>query len=146
MKRRGIRFFAVAAALIAVLFVSLILGAGRENRVFAVGNARAESGLERLRGTLSHLIDPILPLLLEERTTYAPGFREEAFRALRNGMTETDIRQALGDPLSTRSLADGRKILYYSEQATPTDNYLMRLVILDGPGRLLERHAEFYID
>ena len=133
-------------ALIAVLFASLILGVAGQEGVYAVGNERAEPSLEGLRSILSRLIDPILPLFLEKRTTYAPGFREEAFRSLRAGLTEKDVRQALGAPLSERVLADGRKILYYSEQATPTANYLMRLLVLDGQGRLLERHAEFYVD
>lgn len=131
--------------LIAVL-VALLLVVGRGQRVYAVGNERAEPSLEGLRSVLSRLVDPILPLFLEEHTTYAPGFKEEAFRSLRAGMTEKDVQQALGAPLSDRVLADGRRILYYSEQATPTANYFMRLVVLDGQGRLLERHAEFYVD
>lgn len=130
----------------AVLLASLMVGVGRGQRVYAIGNERAEPSLEGLRSVLSRIVDPILPLFLEEHTTYAPGFKEEAFRSLRAGMTEKDVRQALGAPLSDRVLADGRKILYYSDQATPTANYFLRLVVLDGQGRFLERHAEFYVD
>ena len=115
-----------------------MVGVGGGHRVYAVGNEGAEPNLEGLRSWLSRLVDPILPLFLEEHTTYAPGFREQAFRSLRAGMTEKDVRQALGAPLSDRVLADGRKVQCYSEQATPTANYFMRLVVLDGQGRLRE--------
>lgn len=140
------RWYYMVGAVLAVLVASLTLGIGDEERVYAVGNARADSNLERLRSVLSRLIDPILPLFLEEHTTYASGFTEEAFRSLKAGQSEQDVRRALGAPLSERLLADGRKILYYSEQATPTANYYMRLVVLDAQGRLVERHSQFYLD
>src|SRR5262245_15246690 len=146
VKGRGMRVYAASAAFIAVLVVSARAGVGRAQGAYAVGNERADSSLERLRSALSRLVDPILPLFLEEQTTYPPGFREESFRSLSAGMTEMDVRQALGAPLSDRMLADGRRILYYSEQATPTANYFLRLVVFDGQGRLQERHAEFYVD
>ena len=102
--------------------------------------------MDRLRGTLSRLIDPILPLLFEERTTYVAGFSEEAFHALPAGSNEEVVRRSLGHPLSVRELADGRRILYYSQQASPRVNYVVRNIVLDAQGRLIERHAEFYLD
>lgn len=129
-----------------VLLASVMLGFGLGPEVYAIDEPNQESSLGWLRSILRRLMDPILPLILHERTRYAGGFREEAFRALTPGMGEKEVRQALGDPLSLRRLTDGRTVMYYSEQVAPTDNYLIRNVVLDAKGRLIERHAEFYVD
>jgi hypothetical protein len=43
------------------------------------------------------------------------------------------------------TLVQGRAF-YYSEQVGPRDNYLVRNLLFDQQGRLLGRHAEFYVD
>lgn len=116
-------------------------------QVYDLNDARPATGLNRVkRAVLGSAMQVILPIIYDEKTRYAPGYREEAFRSLKPGMSEEEVRKLLGEPLSRRTIPDGRTVLYYSEQATPTDNYLMRNLVFDDQGRLLERRAEFYVD
>ena len=93
-----------------------------------------------------YVAEAILPYISSERTAYAPGFREEVFRSLKKGISEEDVRRALGEPLLKRTFPDGQRIFYYSQQGTPRDNYLVRNVVFDAQGRLLALHTEFYVD
>jgi hypothetical protein len=116
-------------------------------QVYDLNHPRPATGFERAqRAVLGPVVQLILPVIYDERTRYAPGYQEEVFRSLKPGVGEEEARKLLGEPLSKRTLADGRRILYYSEQQTPTDNYLMRTLVFDGQGHLLERHSEFYVD
>jgi hypothetical protein len=92
------------------------------------------------------MAEVVLPLLLDENTRYARDYRENIFRALKPGTTEASVHEKLGEPLARRSLPDGETVWYYSEQATATDNYLLRNVVFDGQGRLLRKVTEFYVD
>ena len=140
-----------AAAVVVVLVVatgvwaaSSVIGRGH---VYDLNRSEPASGFEKVKRAVAFQIgEVVLPLIYEEHTKYAAGYREEAFWSLTPGMSEQEVRQALGDPLSRRPIRDGRWVLYYSEQATATDNYWMRNLIMDERGRLLERRAEFYVD
>jgi len=45
----------------------------------------------------------LFPLIEKHDTQYAPGYREEIFRGLALGITETEVARLLGQPLLTKS-------------------------------------------
>jgi hypothetical protein len=88
----------------------------------------------------------LLPLFYSHDTQYAARYREEAFRAVKAGATEEDIRTALGDPLDKTRLEDGRVMWHYTKPGPKTQDFLVRIVEFDAAGRVLRTHAEFYVD
>lgn len=88
----------------------------------------------------------LLPLLYSHDTQYAALYREEAFRAVKPGATEEEIRTALGDPLDKTRLEDGRFMWHYTEPGPKTQDFLVRIVEFDAARRVLRTHAEFYVD
>lgn len=98
------------------------------------------------RGVKGWLANLILPIVYDEKTRYAPGYSEVAFDALSYGSTEGDVLKALGPPLSRREISGDRVILHYSEQLSQTDNYLVRNLVFDAGGRLIDRRRYFYVD
>lgn len=53
----------------------------------------------------------ILPLIEEHDSKYAPGYREEVFRALALGATGAGVARLLGRPLLTKQFSDGSTCL-----------------------------------
>jgi outer membrane protein assembly factor BamE (lipoprotein component of BamABCDE complex) len=88
----------------------------------------------------------LLPLLYSHDTRYAALYREEAFRSVRPGVTEEEIRTALGDPLEKTRLEDGRFMWHYTKPGPKTQDFLVRIVEFDAARRVLRIHAEFYVD
>lgn len=88
----------------------------------------------------------VAPLIFAENTKYAPGYNEAKFRSISRGVSKANVRARLGDPLATRTFADGETVWYYSEQAAATDNYFVRNVAFDRDGRVVRTFAEFYLD
>lgn len=144
MKRKIVRR-AVLMVVVLVAWAGGVLGwlAFSGTLVYDLNDPRPATPFERV---LRYAIQPLLPLIYDERTKYAAGYTEEGFRSLKAGASEGEVLKVLGEPLSRREIASGRTIFYYSEQATPRDNYLVRNLVFDGQGRLLEHHAEFYVD
>lgn len=137
---------AVAFAVLAILATGVVLAVQAED-VYDLNDPQSVTAWQKARRLTARYLGPVLlPLIYDEHTTYAPGFSEEAFRSLKAGMLEEDVRKALGDPLTRRTISGGRSVLYYSQQTTSRDNYLVRTVVIDAQGRLLDRHAEFYVD
>lgn len=140
---------AALAVALAVPATWLLEAASRREHSYDLQGTRLadESGYSRAkRSFLFSLGQTILPIVCRERTVYAPGYREESFRSLKLGTSESELRRVLGEPLLRRAFPDGVTVLYYSKQATGTDNYLLRNVVLDANGRCLERQMEFYVD
>jgi hypothetical protein len=139
---------AAVAVVLLVLATGVVLALvfpGEE--VYNLDAPQPATAWQKTRRLVARRVGPVLlPFIYHERTTYAPGFREEAFRSLTVGMSEKDVRKALGEPLARRDIGGGRSVLYYSQQATSRDNYLVRNLVFDAQGRLLERRAEFYVD
>jgi outer membrane protein assembly factor BamE (lipoprotein component of BamABCDE complex) len=144
---------------IALIVVLLIVLVGTGVVVFALSSrshvyiydltgSAPTSSFDRLKQSTigRYASQAVLRLIYSERTRYAPGFNEKAFQSLKPGTAESEVRRALGEPLLKRTFPDGRVVFYYSEQATPHDNYLVRNVVFDAQGRLLAVHAEFYVD
>ena len=143
-------------ALIVVLVI-VLLGAGvvvfalsgrSHVYVYDLTGSAPTSSFDRLKQSRigRYAAQAILRLIYSERTRYAPGFDEKAFQSLEPGTAKSEVRKALGEPLLTRTLPDGRVVFYYSEQATAHDNYLVRNVVFDARGRLVALHAELYVD
>lgn len=126
-----------------MLFGVLILSGAWLVTASTRDNGRVTWNWSELRATAG---DMILPLIVDEHTRYAAGYREESFRALRLGASEATALSQLGEPLARRSFADGRTIWYYSEQATGTDNYLQRNLTFDSRGKLVRKYSRFYVD
>lgn len=88
----------------------------------------------------------LLPLLYSHDTQYAARYREGAFRALRPGGTEEDVRAALGDPLDETKLEDGRIMWHFTKPGPKTRDFFLRIVEFDPAKRVVRTHAEFYVD
>lgn len=88
----------------------------------------------------------ILPLIEKHDTEYAPGYREEVFRALKPGMTQKRVAQLLGQPLLTKRFPDGITCWYYTRHGKRSENYFVRVLEFDGQGILLARRKHFYVD
>jgi len=88
----------------------------------------------------------LLPLLYSHDTQYGALYREEAFRAVKPGATEDEIRTALGEPLDKSRLEDGRSMWHYTKPGPKTQDFLVRIVEFDAARRVLRTRAEFYVD
>lgn len=88
----------------------------------------------------------LLPLLYNHDTRYAPGYKEEVFQTLRSPASQDEVHALLGQPLAKRRLADGRWMWHYSEPGPKTQDFVLRILEFGADGRLLKRHAEFYVD
>lgn len=77
-------------------------------------------------------------LLYRDTSVYAPGFTQRAFEQVRPGMTESEVRQLLGEPLGVQGRAwyysdpsnygvYHAKIVVFSEDllVSRTDSYVM---------------------
>lgn len=76
-------------------------------------------------------------------TEYAPGYSEEAFRAVEIGDSREKVLGLLGQPLRVYGL-DG-KVQSYSRSPSGS-NYLMRDIVLDSEGRVVEIWKQIYWD
>lgn len=83
------------------------------------------------------------PLLDRPQTRFAPGFREEVFRALPLGATESQVLKALGPPLDRRDCAYGTVCWDYSFPAAIDASFFPRVLRFDRSGRLSDRIMGF---
>lgn len=88
----------------------------------------------------------LLPLFYSHDTQYGALYREKAFRMVKRGATEEEIRTALGEPLEKGKLEDGESIWHYTKPGPKTEDFLVRIVVFDAAGQMLRTHAEFYVD
>jgi hypothetical protein len=90
--------------------------------------------------------EAVLPLISDHDTEYAPGFSERSFQALEMGIAQDVVKRKIGDPLLTKTFADGRVYWYYSRHGKSSKSFLTRILIFRDDGRLEARLAEFYMD
>ena len=104
----GVAFLSLPGALIAlteiVMFAPVILyGLGGRTKMggkTAIGVAVALWGvMVWLMVSGSQLRDTVVGAVARERTIYAAGFSDGAFRTIRRGHSETEVRRLLGPPL-----------------------------------------------
>jgi hypothetical protein len=76
-------------------------------------------------------------------TEYASGYSEEAFRAVEIGDSKEEILSLLGQPLRVYGI-DG-EVQSYSRSPSGS-NYLMRDIVLDSEGRVVEIRSQVYWD
>lgn len=110
-RRRGI-------SALAVLIAVAILPAAW--RLETANRSHAERGsgshwTEALKKTVAEII---LPLVGDERTTCAPGCREEVFRAVKRGASEATVCAAGRATRTWHAFPDGETVSYYTQQAT----------------------------
>lgn len=85
------------------------------------------------------------PLLDQPQTRVAPAFREEVFRSLDWGTTQSQVRKALGPPLGRRDCSDGTVCWDYSTAAASDASHFVRVLVFDSSGRLMRRHMGFVL-
>jgi len=78
-------------------------------------------------------------------TEYAPGYSEEAFRIVQIGDSKEEILSLLGQPLRVYDPGLDREVLSYSMSPSGS-NYLMRDIVLDSEGRVVEIRSQVYWD
>jgi hypothetical protein len=76
-------------------------------------------------------------------TEYAPGYSEEAFRAVEIGDSKEEVLSLLGQPLRVYGM--DREVQSYSRSPSGS-NYLMRDIVLDSEGRVVEIRSQVYWD
>jgi hypothetical protein len=87
----------------------------------------------------------LLPLLSESsETVYAPRYSYVAFRRIRIGMTVTEVKGLIGEPLKIVARPTG-DVWVYSDSPV-SRSYRMREVMFDPRGRVAEVVAEFVFD
>ena len=79
-----------------------------------------------------------------EDTRYANGYSHIKFLKIRVGMTEKEVIDILGQPLSRWQPDDNCNALQYSESSTST-HYRMRKVIL-AKGKVEDIEGYYYVD
>lgn len=121
---------------------------GRSSRIgfLLVATAAMAVGLN------AYLIDGLAGLvwgaLLPEDTVYAPGYTDAGFRRVHLGMSYDEVLGQLGEPQRTWPLdgssdgAEGGARWSYS----PSDTNFRCRVLLFRDRRVVDKHAEFYVD
>lgn len=104
------------------------------------------AGVVRHSGRIASVQDAaILSLFFfEDRTTYSAGFSEAAFRTVRPGMREAELKRMLGDPLRDVSDREGR-FLFYSK-GPPDASYWLREVQVDSSEIVVRVIREYCAD
>ena len=83
------------------------------------------------------------------RTRFAEGFSEAAFRSIQAGESEAEVIRKLGQPLARlphEGTSGHERVLRYSDQQGPTDNYEAFLVRLNEEGRVRTTEHFLYWD
>ncbi len=117
----------------------------RQSILSAIAGLVALAGL--IAGLHGFLIDGLeglaLTVLLGEDTEYAAGYSDTRWRQVRPGMTRSEVRALLGEPLSQWPISGGTGERW---TRSPGDtHYRCRVVIYDGD-LVTRKHAEFYVD
>ena len=76
-------------------------------------------------------------------TEYAPGYSETAFRSVRIGDSREEVLQVLGQPLRVYGSEGEVEVLSYSRSPSGS-NYLMRDIVLDSEGRVVEIRRQIW--
>jgi len=92
-----------------------------------------------------------LKLFSNHDTVYSRSYSDSAFRRVRVGTTEEEVRQQLGEPYEIRTDAYATRgvagVSCWSYSHSPSDeNYCIRLVCFDSSGVVAWTHAEFWLD
>jgi hypothetical protein len=98
--------------------------------------------------TLDGLDGLIWSSMFEEDTVYAPGYSDASFRKVANGMSESELKSLLGDPLSLYPAYKNRGQDWTSWCYTKSQNsshYRIRSVRIKE-NIVIGKHAEFYVD
>lgn len=106
----------------------------------------------------------VVETLLPDQTVYADGFSENRFSSVKPGMTERQVLEILGRPLSVSEHAGSRiyetswaegpsavtgvefRWWAYSRRGWLSDSYQVRAVKLSPDGRVLEVLHRYYAD
>jgi hypothetical protein len=97
------------------------------------------------KATLDGWQGVFFPLFSESsETVYAPSYSCFAFRRIRIGMTVTEVKGLIGEPLKIVARPTG-DVWVYSESPV-SRSYRMREVMFDSGGRVAEVVAEFVFD
>lgn len=90
----------------------------------------------------------ILGVLLKEDTVYARGYSDSGFRKVRLGMTDREAEKLLGRPLMVWPTPESPSGADTGERwsFSPGDTHFRCRVLLFRDHRVVEKHAEFYID
>lgn len=103
----------------------------------------------------AHLLVPdgvdgaVLALVMGDTGTYAPGYSDRAFRSVRSGMTQEDVRAILGEPLKAESVPELRpagSVVWAYSASVRKGNFRVRSVVFGPEGRVLSTHAYYWID
>jgi hypothetical protein len=98
------------------------------------------------RSLLEVLEEGFGPWIDRPQTEFAPSLREEAFRALPLGITESQTLAALGPPLGSRACSDRAVCWDYSAPGASGASYFPRVLVFDASGHLIERYMGFVLN
>jgi len=90
--------------------------------------------------------DALLSRIEGHDTEYAPGYKEDVFRSLEPGSTKATVEKLLGSPLLAKTFPDDSTYWYYSRHGVESENYVVRIVVLNEAGSLLGTRRDFYVD
>lgn len=81
-------------------------------------------------------------------TAWAPSYSGWAFRRVREGDSEAEVRALLGAPLArTEAVYDAQRLTYWKYTLSPSKSHFhVRWILFDEHGRVQQKVAEFYVD
>ncbi len=99
----------------------------------------------------------LFSLVARSDTVYAPGYSDEKFRSVHNGMTEGEVYAIMGKPIEVWTLSEGhwQRVPFevvvsddaqWNYSVSPSDKSYFRRVIQFRDGKVTEKVAEFYLD
>jgi len=92
------------------------------------------------------LVVAVLMLWTTFDTQYAPGFAQRLWDKAAVGMSETELRSLLGEPLSESAGAvPERKALNYTASRSDNGNYVHYYVVVDN-GKVVGKHRDIFWD
>ena len=86
-----------------------------------------------------------VPLTLGEDTVYADGYSAERWDRVAVGMTRSEVRTLLGEPLRSFG-SDSGSISWERWTYSPGDTHYRIRVVSYRDDRVLEKHGSFYYD
>lgn len=84
--------------------------------------------------------------LFEDRTTYAAGYSEKGFAAVRLEMTEDQVTALLGQPLAKQTSSDLTRTFWRYTEGPNDSSYFFRVIVFDQKKLVSEKDAHYFAD
>nr|WP_256433108.1 outer membrane protein assembly factor BamE [Myxococcus sp. CA040A] len=120
---------------------------GRRLGCVAVGVVVVLSAVVLVRAfLLDGVSGALLACIVGEDTVYSARYSDRGFRTILPGMSEEQVRHALGEPLRVQELDPPYGAVWSYSKSAKKDNYRIRTVRFGEDGKVVTKTAEFWLD